>query len=287
MIQAFAMERLCDLYFELSNEDRLSILRKLEDSGMNVTGMAREIGITTQECSRHLSRLSDSGLVERNPGGFYILTQYGRASLRLIPGQRFITEHKDYFNAHTVDSLPLEFLSRIGELQGSDPMENVMVTFGLLESLFKNAEEHVSMIHDQYLLSILPLGVEALKRGVKIRSLEPSSKGPRRDLNPVRPDYLSEEDEDYLLRSWLDGRVDSRFSDAVDLFLYVSDKEALISFPLADGTFDYLGFHSTDHSARRYCSDLFDYYSEKGERPTRQSVEEYHEKRKEYHRERK
>jgi hypothetical protein len=117
----------------------------------------------------------------------------------------------------------LEFLCSIGELQGSNPTENVMVTFDLLESLFKNAEEHVSMIHDQYLLGILPLGVEALKRGVKIRSLEPSSKEPRRDLNPVRPDYLSGEDEDYLLRSWLDGKVDSRFSDAIDLFLYVSD----------------------------------------------------------------
>jgi len=159
------MERLCDLYFELSNEDRLAILHKLEEDSMNVTGMARGLGITTQECSRHLSRLSDAGLVERNPGGFYGLTPYGKSSLRLIPAQRFIAEHKDYFNAHTLERLPLEFLSRIGELQGSNPTENVMVTFGLLESLFKNAEEHVSMIHDQYLLSILPLGVEALKRG--------------------------------------------------------------------------------------------------------------------------
>jgi hypothetical protein len=121
---------------------------------------------------------------------------------------------------------------------------------------------------------------------VKIRSLEPSSKEPRRVLNPVRPDYLSEEDEDYLLRSWLDGKVDSRFSDTIDLFLYASDKEALIAFPHTDGAFGYLGFYSTDHSARRYCSDLFDYF-EKGGRPSRQSVEEYHEKRKAYHRERK
>jgi hypothetical protein len=51
MNQAFAMEQLCDLYFELSNEDRLSILHKLEDDGMNVTGMARELGITTQDAA--------------------------------------------------------------------------------------------------------------------------------------------------------------------------------------------------------------------------------------------
>ena len=56
MNQAFSMERLCDLYFEFSNEDRLSILRKLEDDGMNVTGMARELGITPLSDPIHTKR---------------------------------------------------------------------------------------------------------------------------------------------------------------------------------------------------------------------------------------
>ena len=36
------MERLGDLYFELSNEDRLEILHRLRDSPMNVTRLAGE-----------------------------------------------------------------------------------------------------------------------------------------------------------------------------------------------------------------------------------------------------
>jgi len=279
------MERLYDLYFELSNEDRLKILKRLEGGGMNVTGLARGLGLTTQECSRHLSRLSEAMLVDRNPDGLYVLTNYGRSSLRLIPSQLFLSEHKEYFNAHTLRKLPQEFVSRIGELQESDLTENVMQSFSIVESIFKNAEENVSMIHDQYLLSVLPLGVEALKRGVSLNSLEPRTKGPRRDLNPARPGYISEEDEDYLLRSWLDGNIDSRFTEAIDIFLYVSESESLVAFPLADGAFDYVGFHSMDEAPLRYCSDLFNHYFAGGETPSRQNIEEYHERRKAFHRE--
>jgi len=100
------LERLCDLYFELSNEDRLEILRKLEGETLNVTGIARELEITTQECSRHLARLSEAMLVERNPEGGYSLSQYGRLSLRIIAGQSFVSEHRDYFNAHSLDVHP-------------------------------------------------------------------------------------------------------------------------------------------------------------------------------------
>jgi len=45
------MENLCDLLFEVSNEDRLTILRKLSEESMNVTGLAKELGLTTQESS--------------------------------------------------------------------------------------------------------------------------------------------------------------------------------------------------------------------------------------------
>ena len=45
------MERLCGLLFEVSNEDRLSLLRELREREMNVTAIARAIDVTTQEVS--------------------------------------------------------------------------------------------------------------------------------------------------------------------------------------------------------------------------------------------
>ena len=57
-----------------------------------------------------------------------------------------------------------------------------------------------------------------------------------------------------------------------------------IAFPLIDGSFDYLGFHSEDHAMLRYCQNLFDYYYEKGEEPPRDLAEEIYEKRLKHHR---
>jgi predicted transcriptional regulator len=40
------MERLCSLFFELSNEDRLSIILKLMDEPMKLTHIAKELDLT-------------------------------------------------------------------------------------------------------------------------------------------------------------------------------------------------------------------------------------------------
>ena len=60
------MEALCDLLFELSNEDRLGILTRLHGEATNVTGLAKRLDLTLQECSRHVSRLIDTRIVSRS-----------------------------------------------------------------------------------------------------------------------------------------------------------------------------------------------------------------------------
>lgn len=279
------MERLCDLYFEFSNEDRLKILHKLEESNLNISTLARELEMSTQECSRHMTRLSESRLVKKDSDGLYHLTQYGRLSLVLISGQRFVAKYRDYFNAHTLKRLPLEFVSRIGEMRGSELTPSVMVTFSLIESLFMKAEDHVWVMHDRYLLNILPLSAKALRRGVRIRTLDTVPKEP--SLDQARPTYIDDADEKLFIKAWHDGELEVRKSDTIDLFLYVSEREAVIAFPLADGSFDYLGFHSGDQVMLSYCRDLFDFYYEKGVDPPRDLAEELHEKRLQYHREEK
>lgn len=281
------MERLCDLYFELSNEDRLKILYKLEESNMNISTLAREHEMSTQECSRHMTRLSVSRLVEKDSDGLYRLTQYGRLSLVLISGQRFVAEHRDYFNTHTLEMLPSDFVSRVGELQESSLTPSVVVTFSLIESLFENAEDHIWVIHDRYLMNILPLSADALRRGVKFRTLDTPPKEPDGGIDLARPSYITEADEELFVEAWHDGKIETRNSDTIDVFLYVSEREAVIAFPLGNGSFDYLGFYSGDQATLRYCRDLFDFYYEKGDVPPGELVHEQHEKRMRYHEEKK
>lgn len=280
------VEQLCDIFFELSNEDRLEILFKLQEDHMKVTTLSQELGLTTQECSRHIARLSDAKLVEKDLEGFFNLTQYGRTSLKLIPSWGFISEHGDYFNTHSLDKIPSEFVCRISELRKSEPTENVMVTFHVVESLMRNTEEYVWLMHDQYLLNTLPLLREMLEKGVTFRTFEPLTQEPKRILDPMRPHYIDEDDEILFMKVWESGQVSTRFSDDIEVFLYVSEKEAVIAFPLSDGSFDYIGFYSKDPSMRRYCRDLFETCWENGVPLTRERGMRVLERRKKYYRER-
>jgi predicted transcriptional regulator len=285
--QVLNVERLCDIFFELSNEDRLEILFKLQEDHMKVTTLSRELEITTQECSRHVARLSEAKLVEKDSEGFFNLTLYGRASLKLIPSWRFISEHGDYFNIHSLEKISPELVCRIGELRNSEPTENVMVTFHIVESLIKNAEEYIWLMHDQYILNTLPLLRERLENGVTFRTFEPQTKEPRRDLDPMRHHYIAEDDEYFFMKVWESGQVSTRFSDDIEAFLYISEKEAVIAFPLSDGSFDYLGFYSKEPSILKFCRDLFDSYWETGVPLTRERGMRVLELRKKYYQERK
>jgi len=276
------MERLCDLYFELSNEERLKILHSLREKNMNITALAQTVDITTQECSRHIARLADFNLVQRNTDRTFRITPYGHLTLRLILGQQFASTYQKYFNTHTLDNLPSRIVSRIHELNDSRFTQDIWLTFSLLENLFEEAEKYIWMIHDQYLLSILPLGVEAIKRGVKFKSIDPMSREENRSLDPERPDYVTVEDEKYLLQSWKEGNLEIRLSETIRVFLYINEKKAIVAFPLIDGYFDYTGFVTEHPEGLRLCRDIFEYYWSLGHPPTQDSILESHKTRMHY-----
>ena len=100
------MENLCDLLFELSNEDRLRILHQLNKEAMNVTTLSKALGLTTQESSRHVSRLGEVGLTQKDVDGFHHISPYGKLILKQLPGLAFTSQHRDYFTTHSLEHLP-------------------------------------------------------------------------------------------------------------------------------------------------------------------------------------
>jgi predicted transcriptional regulator len=153
-----------------------------------------------------------------------------------------------------------------------------------MENLFKKAEEYIWMIHDQYPLNILPLGVEALKRGVNIRSIDSMIKEENKRLDTERPSYIKAEDEEYFLESWKEGSLEIKFLEAIQVLLYVTEKEAIIAFPLVDGSFDYTGFATFQPAGLRLCQDIFEYYWSLGIYPTQERIRKSHNFRMKYHR---
>jgi predicted transcriptional regulator len=254
------IENLCDLMFEVSNEDRLRIVRELGRESLNITGLSRRLDITTQEVSRHISRLSDVGLTNRSPEGLYSLTPYGELTLKLMEGLEFTSRHRDYFRHHTVAALPPEIVSRLGELSGGTYIDDVMVTVHRIEETIKNAEEYILNLNVPYIASAFPLIGDVLDRGVECRFIRTEDLKVPEVMMDDRENSI---DEGLMQQVRATGQYAERLIDQAPVILYMSEKEvAILTFPLTDGEFDFHGFTYADERMHGWCMDLFNYYWE-------------------------
>ena len=131
------MEKLSNLMFELANEDRLRILTQLQEKPMRLTRISNKLKLNMQETSRHLSRLSEAGLVTKNTEGLYSIQPFGEEILNLMDGFEFLEKHRDYFNNHDLSELPLSFRYRIGELKTCILSNDFFTSLHLTENLIR------------------------------------------------------------------------------------------------------------------------------------------------------
>jgi len=259
------MESLCDLLFEVSNEDRLRLLRELRDREMNVTAIARAIEVTTQEVSRHLSRLTEVGLTEKDPDGPYRLTPFGVLTLTQIQGLEFTSNHRRYFINHTVDTLPQSFLLRLGELQETEYLDDVMVVIHTIEKVIKEADDYLLDLNVPYIASAFPHIRDAFMRGIKGRFLHGRGLGLPDEMMDERKESF---DDEFKAKITSSGLYQERILE-VPLIMYMSEKElALLSFPKKNTQFDFYGFTSSDEDVLRWCRELFEHYWKRGQAST-------------------
>jgi predicted transcriptional regulator len=248
------MESLCDLFFELSNEERLRIFLLLDEKTLKMTHISRELDLTVQETSRHLSRLSDKKLIRKNVEGFHSLTSYGEQIFGLIPGFKFLSKHREYFTKHKISHIPRRFLNGIGDLYNSSLTDDVLVAFHNVENRIRNAEEYLWILSDQVLMSSVNLLIEAMKRGAHFKVIMP------KDLTPPQG-FKNYGEQQSFGNATASQYMETRFADKVEVAIVMSEKEAGITFPTLDGRIDYgFGFITNDQLGHNYCKEVFLYY---------------------------
>lgn len=254
------MENLYDLLFELSNEDRHRILLQLDMEAMTVTRLSKTLDLSKQEVSRHVSRLSNADLTQKRTDGSYYLTHYGKLALKQLDGFDFISQYRGYFSSHSLVHLPNEIIYRIGELKGSQYINDISVTYYNIEKMIREAEEYFWVITDHYLSSVFPLYARAIERGVRVRTIEAIDWVVPPEINEgyaVQP----ERDRKIINSARASALLEEGLLEKLSIYLYLSEKEvAVVSFPLPDGRFDYLGFSSEDEQSHKWCKDIFKYY---------------------------
>ena len=168
------MEALCDLLFELSNDDRLAIMFELQKGPKKISNLSKVLDFTPQATTRNVTRLVEIGLVRRNENSDYVLTPYGATALDQLDSYIFISENKEYMSTHWASHLPLEFRARLGELKNCERIDDPLDLRANISQVFEEAEEwHMYMgpvritVHDSKQDM-----VDQLEKGVKLFVIE-------------------------------------------------------------------------------------------------------------------
>lgn len=259
------LEELGSLLFELSSCDRLNILNDLIRGTGGVTELSKKLGLTPQETSRQVLRLKEAGLLRKDQNGFYRLTSYAELALKQLEGMAFLSSHKGYFESHSLTRIPEDLVLRLGDIAGATYLSSVGQAFFDVEKLVKEAESYVWSVNDQMPYGIIYECGKALERGTRNKSIQTKNFIYAHNLLPA---YLQSYDKSVLpifQRSRSTGALESRLDDQVDVFLFMSEKQAIIAFPLNSGKFDYLVFSGSGKRFRSWCGDVFNYCWEKAQ----------------------
>jgi predicted transcriptional regulator len=223
---------------------------------MKLTALASAVGFTNQECSRHLTRLIDSDLVEKNVDSFYVLTLYGRLVVHLQPSMHFIIEQKDYFTSHSLSQIPREFLCRIGELREATYVDNLTLALYSVEKIVRESEKYLIEVSNQYLTNTIQYRNEALIRGVEAKFLDshdmvfPSQV---KEWYRSKPDFTT-----FAVEAREKGQTQDRILIGSAYILHMSENEAFLTFPLSNGDYDYRGFISGELRFLKWCQEIFE-----------------------------
>lgn len=245
------MKDALDLFFELSNEDRLNILTAIQEKPSKLTQISTTLSLPNQEVSRQLTRLISLDLCYRDGDGFYHLTPYAEQAIKLIPGFEFLSKHRSYFKTHTPGGLPLDFQLKIGELSSCVPMGDVMTNLYEIQQMTVEADEYLWFIVEQGNISISGPIEDAIRRGVEYRVILPSNIAPSEHYT----NYIKGWGPDHPLRS---NKAHRKYLNKLPVALIMSEKEvSQIIFPTIEGKLDYTGFKAKGGEAHRWCGDVF------------------------------
>ena len=237
------------LLFELSHPWRLKVLLLIAEEGERHSYISKKLKISPQETTRHLTRLQDAKLIEKDVQGFFRLTNYGKAVLTLLPGFEFLAEIGEDLMTHTLD-IPKEFVERIGELKSFERTEGVMTLFRRIELSIADAEKYMWYLSPEILMSAVPIFRKNLERGLEFRLILPK--------NAIYPPEFEPKLREHV-----------KFLDEIKISIGMTEKSVGFCLPARGGKIDFsTSFGSRDEEFHKWCEDLFLYYWEKA-RPVR------------------
>jgi predicted transcriptional regulator len=238
--------------FDLVNSDRLTLLSRISLHKERLMALSKFMDSTPQECSRHLTRLSDAGFIRKDSEGCFEITSYGRAMLGMFPGIEFLAKNKEYFLSHDLALLPPSFLSRIGELADGRFDSNVSSVLTCISKVVSEAKDYVWLMADQPLLTGASIDQGPLSRIVSTRLIA--------DQGIPRAALVN-------LRASLKERFETGMIQRVSFAIAMNEELAGVCFPDLNGQVDFRsGFSGTNPEFHSWCADLYRHFWDASEK---------------------
>lgn len=241
-----------DLLFNLASPVRLQQLNVMKKGKVRMTELARSTDATIQETSRHLARMKECGIIDKDVDGFYGLTGLGRILLSVLSSIAVLPVRRDFFLRHDLTILPPEFTERIGVLLGAEFDQKAGLVQRRYERMISEALEYLWIMGDSVTVSGERIGRLLSGRVSSLRILFPTKGlatpiGPKEELENIRKHFH--------------GRTEVRSRERTEVALVLNEKEARFIAPDLEGRLDYnVAYGGTNPRFHSWCCDLFDYY---------------------------
>jgi len=227
------------------------LLAEINHQPQRLTDLSKVLKASAQECSRHLSRLSDSGYIKKESDGSFETTPLGKALVRVLPSIQFLLQHRNYFLSHDLSRLPTSYVERIGELTQGKLVGHFNIVLDHIKKVIIEGNEFVSLIADQPVVPTATMGGAFRSRSIPVKLI--INEGYDMKMLAAAKSVLPEKFETATLNQ-------------VHVAMAINEKLAGVCFPGPDGKLDFgVGFVGSDSAFRGWCTEMpKNYWTESG-----------------------
>jgi predicted transcriptional regulator len=145
------MDEYLTINSELSNPARIQILSRIGENPQTLSEIATHFSISKPEISRHLSRLTNVGIVTKELSTRkYKPSALGETYLQLYSPIEFVLKHSTYFTDHYID-LPLHLSRNIDALINAELVIELGNVLAKIQEMLNETRNEVKLMLDQRL----------------------------------------------------------------------------------------------------------------------------------------
>jgi len=243
------------IFEDLSNPIRLEILSSLRSEPLKTTQIAKKLKTSIQALQRHVNRLVESKLIEKNSDGEIALSPIGEITLQQVPAFQFLSKYAKYFSTHTFDGIPNQLLLRIAELNNSEFIGDTMKGWQRARDIAVNGKEFLYSVTITMPVEFFDVAKGNLPKGAQYKIVYGKN-------TYVPKGYYNYPARNSWAKAQKKSQVEERFVKHVPITVVISENEAHVQFENKKiGEPDTIGiFVSKDDLFRQWCLDLFGYY---------------------------